>query len=94
MATHLNTCKKVIKIQNRLGLHARAAAKLVKVATAWDAKLTLSHMGRNVNAKSILGLLMLAAPMGSEVEIVAEGVDAQEALEAVETLFNQRFDEE
>lgn len=86
--------KKTLKIQNRLGLHARAAAKLVRVTTAYECSINLTYQDKSVNAKSILGLLMLAAPLGSEVLIEADGSDAHQAVDALEDLFTRRFDEE
>ena len=85
---------KSITVENRLGLHARAAAKLVRLTTTFNCSVTLVYGDKSVNAKSILGLLMLAAPMGSQVEIQVEGPDAEEALEKVEALFHNRFEEE
>lgn len=86
--------RKQLLIRNRLGLHARAAAKLVKLTTGFESQVSLSYSEREVNAKSILGLLMLAAPCGTEVEVIVEGPDAEQALEQVEDLFMRRFDEE
>ncbi|MBB5022775.1 HPr family phosphocarrier protein [Desulfurispira natronophila] len=85
---------RTIIIENRLGLHARAAAKLVRLTTTFNSSVTLVYGDKAVNAKSILGLLMLAAPMGSQVEIQVEGPDAELALEKVEALFHNRFEEE
>jgi len=80
-------------IINKLGLHARAAAKFVKTASAFESSVTLRRGEREVNGKSILGVMMLAASRGTEVEIDAEGPDADAALEALRTLIDDRFGE-
>lgn len=80
-------------IINKLGLHARAAAKFVKTASAFESSVTLRRGEREVNGKSILGVMMLAASRGTEVEIDAEGPDAEAALEALRTLIDRRFGE-
>ena len=83
-----------VEIVNRLGLHARAAAKLVQTAGGYDSRLWLVKDGEVVDAKSILGLLLLAASQGSTVTLRAEGNDAEEAVDAVATLIADRFHEE
>lgn len=83
-----------VEIVNRLGLHARAAAKLVQTAGGYDSRLWLVKDGEEVDAKSILGLLLLAASQGSTVTLRAEGNDAEEAVDAVATLIADRFHEE
>src|SRR3982751_5399904 len=80
-------------IVNRLGLHARAAAKLTHVASGFQCEIWLSRSGRRVNAKSIMGVMMLAAGKGSTVKIEAEGADAQAALAALRALIAERFGE-
>jgi phosphocarrier protein len=80
-------------IINRLGLHARAAAKLTHVASGFQSEIWLSRSGRRVNAKSIMGVMMLAAGMGSTVKIEAEGADADAALAALAKLIAERFGE-
>lgn len=82
-----------LTIINRLGLHARAAAKLVALAGRFAAEIELSYSGRQVNAKSIMGVMMLAAAKGAEVTFHADGDDAAEALDAIEKLLAARFDE-
>jgi phosphocarrier protein len=82
-----------ITIINKLGLHARAAAKFVKTASAYESSVILRRGEREVNGKSILGVMMLAASRGTEVEIDAEGTDADAALEALRTLITGRFGE-
>jgi phosphocarrier protein HPr len=80
-------------IVNKLGLHARAAAKLTHVAGGFQCEIWLSRSGRRVNAKSIMGVMMLAAGQGSEVLIEAEGSDADAALAALGALIADRFGE-
>ena len=82
-----------IVITNRLGLHARAAAKLTQLAGKYTSEIFISRGERRVNAKSIMGVMMLAAGLGSEVRIDAEGPDATEALNAIEALFEDKFGE-
>ena len=81
------------EIINKLGLHARAAAKLTHVASGFQSEIWLSRSGRRVNAKSIMGVMMLAAGKGSTVRIDAEGADADAALKALTTLIADRFGE-
>ena len=82
-----------LEIQNKLGLHARASAKLTQTASRFAADVWMSRNGRRVNAKSIMGVMMLAASKGSRVEIEATGADAEAALAALETLINDKFGE-
>jgi phosphocarrier protein HPr len=82
------------EIVNRLGLHARAAAKLVHAVSAFQARVTVAKDGEEVDAKSILGVLLLAAGQGSCVTVRCEGADEEEAMRAVTTLIANRFDEE
>ena len=79
---------------NKLGLHARAAAKLTETAGAFASEIWLSRNGRRVNAKSIMGVMMLAAGKGSRVLIEADGADAEAALAALLKLIGERFGEE
>jgi phosphocarrier protein HPr len=83
-----------LELVNRLGLHARAAAKLVQTAGGYTARVTLHRDGESVDAKSILGILLLAAPVGSRLLVRCEGPDEIAALEGVRTLFAERFGEE
>lgn len=83
-----------VAIVNRLGLHARAAAKLVHLTSKYISQVTLAMNGEEVDAKSILGILLLAAAQGSSVVIRCEGNDEQEAIDAIAELFANRFDEE
>jgi phosphocarrier protein len=79
---------------NRLGLHARAAAKLVTLASQFESEIHLVRGARQVNGKSIMGVMMLAASQGSQIELIAEGSDEEEALRRLEELIGQRFGEE
>ncbi|MCL1125640.1 HPr family phosphocarrier protein [Shewanella surugensis] len=83
-----------ITICNKLGLHARAATKLAILASEFDASITLIQDDKQASASSVLGLLMLESGMGKTVNLVAEGKDAKEALDAVSELINAKFDEE
>lgn len=87
-------CKERVKIINSLGLHARPASMLVQVASRYNSDISLSRDEMKVNAKSIMGVMMLAAEKGAEVEIEAVGNDAEEAVAAVKELFIRKFDEE
>jgi phosphocarrier protein HPr len=80
-------------IVNKLGLHARAAAKLTHLASGFQAEIWISRSGRRVNAKSIMGVMMLAAGQGSTVALEAEGKDADAALAALTRLIAERFGE-
>ncbi len=82
-----------LTISNRLGLHARASAKLTKLAGGFASEIHLSRNGRRVNAKSIMGVMMLAAGMGSEVHLEADGNDEQQAIQAIAALVNDKFGE-
>ena len=81
------------EIVNKLGLHARAAAKLTQIAGGYRAEIWLSRSGRRVNAKSIMGVMMLAAGQGTKVQIEANGDDAGEAIAAITKLIAERFGE-
>lgn len=83
-----------IVITNKLGLHARAAAKLTELAGTFQSEIFVARAGQRVNAKSIMGVMMLAAGLGVEVTVDAEGSDAAEALEAIVQLFADKFGEE
>jgi phosphocarrier protein len=86
--------RRMVEIVNERGLHARASAKFVKTASQFDAHITVSRDGQTVDAHSIMGLMMLGAGPGSLVEIAAQGVQAQAALDALIQLVADRFDEE
>jgi len=82
-----------ITISNKLGLHARASAKLTKLAGSFASEVHLSRNGRRVNAKSIMGVMMLAAGMGSVVQIETDGADEQPAMDAIRALIDNKFGE-
>ena len=83
-----------VEIINKLGMHARAAAKFVKLATSFQSDIDIEKDSRRVNAKSIMGVMMLAASKGTTVTLYARGDDAQQSLDALEHLINDRFDED
>ena len=85
--------EKTVKLKNRLGLHARAAAKLVDTAAGFESKVTLAREGDEVDGKSILGLLLLAASQGSELLVRVDGADEQAAFAALKDLVDRKFDE-
>ena len=85
-------CQK-IAIINKLGLHARASAKFVSLASEFAAEITLKRNGQQINGKSIMGIMMLAAAKGAEIEICADGEDAKKAIESLTELVNDRFGE-
>ncbi len=85
--------KTSIFISNKLGLHARASAKLTKLAGTFGCEVFMTRNARRVNAKSIMGVMMLAAGLGSEVEIETEGADEQVAMNAIRALIEDKFGE-
>ena len=85
--------KRTITISNKLGLHARASAKLTQAASKFESGVWISRNGRRVNAKSIMGVMMLAAGIGTPLMVRVEGADEQQALDAVVDLFDRKFDE-
>ena len=85
--------EKKITIQNKLGLHARASAKLVNEAKRFGSQIKLIKNNKTINAKSIMAVMMLAAGQGTELEIHVDGDDAEEAWLGLETLINNRFGE-
>jgi phosphocarrier protein len=88
------TAHKTVEIINKRGLHARASAKFVKLAADFDAEVTVSRDGQAVDARSIMGLMMLGAGPGSVLELSAEGPEAAAALDALAELVSHRFEEE
>ena len=80
-------------ITNKLGLHARASAKLTKLAGSFPCDIFISRNGRRVNAKSIMGVMMLAAGLGSEIQIETSGAREQEAMDALRALIDDKFGE-
>jgi phosphocarrier protein len=83
-----------ITVINKLGLHARAAAKLVSTASRFGSNITISYAGMDADAKSIMSVMMLAAAKGSELGISCDGADEQEAMDAICGLINNYFDED
>ncbi|MEZ5510525.1 MAG: HPr family phosphocarrier protein [Gammaproteobacteria bacterium] len=84
---------KQLTIINKLGLHARAASKLVATATRFSSQIQINRNGQLADAKSIMSLLMLAASKGTDLEFIIDGDDAEAALADIEALINNRFDE-
>ena len=82
-----------IEIINKLGLHARASAKLSQMAGQFSANIALARNGRKINAKSIMGVMMLAAAKGAKIQIETDGVDEQQAMDALIGLIQDRFGE-
>jgi phosphotransferase system HPr (HPr) family protein len=83
----------LLTIVNPLGLHARPAAKLVDCAARYTSEIRLTHQGQTIDAKSIMSVLMLAAPCGATLEVTADGDDGQAALDALAALFSTGFGE-
>ena len=90
----MSTARRTVEVCNQRGLHARASAKFVKLAAQFDAEVRVSKDGQTVDAQSIMGLMMLAAGPGCELEIEAEGPQADAAADALTALVQGRFDEE
>jgi phosphocarrier protein HPr len=88
------TASRSVGICNQRGLHARASAKFVKLASSFEAEVTVTRDGVTVDARSIMGLLMLGAGNGCDIHIAAEGVDADQAVEALADLVERKFDED
>ncbi|MGQ0622924.1 MAG: HPr family phosphocarrier protein [Panacagrimonas sp.] len=86
--------ERTVNIVNRLGLHARAAAKLVTLASTFDSDVRVRKGRREVSGKSIMGVMMLAAAQGSSITLIAEGIDAAAALDELALLVAERFGEE
>lgn len=86
--------QRTVDIVNRLGLHARAAAKLVTLASKFTSDIRVQKDGREVSGKSIMGVMMLAAAKGSQITLIAQGDDAAQALDELAALVANRFDEE
>ena len=86
--------KREITIRNKLGLHARAAAKIVQTSTQFQSRISIIKNGRKADAKSMLDILTLSCPQGTRIELCAEGKDDAEALAALTVLFDNKFDEE
>ena len=86
--------EKKLLISNKLGLHARAAAKLVTLASSFDSRVELKTACKSANGKSIMSVMMLAAGIGTEITLLIDGNDEKEAFSALEILINRRFDED
>jgi len=86
--------KAELKIQNKLGLHARPAAMFVQEAGKFESSVMVSKDGTEVNGKSVMGMMMLAAECGSTLKLVIKGKDEQQALAALQQLFNNKFNED
>lgn len=86
--------RRQLEIKNALGLHARAASLWVQTVRQFDAELVVSKDGKDVNGKSIIELMMLAAACGSRIEVIASGPEAAAALDAIEQLTEKKFHEE
>ena len=88
------TAHRTVEIINKRGLHARASAKFVKLAADYDAEVTVTRDGQSVDARSIMGLMMLGAGPGATLELSAEGAEAEAALDALTELVAARFEED
>ena len=84
--------QQTVTITNKLGLHARPSAKLTKTASKFQAEVWFTRNGRRVNGKSIMGVMMLAAGMGAEILVETDGIDEQEAMQALLELVQSKFD--
>ena len=88
------TASREVTVINKLGVHARPAALFVKIANKFTSDITVEKDGEQVNGKSIMGLMMLAAGQGAKLILIAEGPDAETAVRELEALFQRKFDEE
>ena len=86
--------KKKLTILNKLGLHARAAAKVVSLANEFESTIIITKDGKNADARSIMKLLMLSASQGSRINIEVDGANQKDAMKSIEKLFNNKFDEQ
>ena len=85
---------KKLTILNKLGLHARAAAKVVSIANEFESTIIITKDGKNADARSIMKLLMLSASQGSRINVEVDGTDQKDAMKSIEKLFNNKFDEQ
>ncbi len=92
-STPAKICKE-LTVQNRLGLHARPSAMFVKTCSRFKAEISVEKDGEQVNGKSIMGLMMLAAGLGSKLRITCEGSDAEKAMSEIEAIVERKFDED
>ena len=86
--------RRTVTIVNKLGLHARAAAKFVQVASGFNSEININFAGKEVSGKSIMGVMMLAAGKGCDIDIIASGTDEDDAINAMEQLIQNRFGED
>ena len=86
-------CRALLEIENRLGLHARAAVQFVQTANRFEAEVAVTKDGQTVSGRSIMGVMTLAATQGSSIEVVTQGPQAAEALEAIRALLAAKFNE-
>ncbi len=93
-ADRADKCEREVTIVNRLGMHARPAAMFVRVASRFRCEIWVEKEGEQINGKSIMGLMMLAAGPGSKILVICDGPDANEALDELEALVKRKFDEE
>ena len=89
----MHKCEKTLIIENKLGLHARAATKLAQLCQKFESSVTVSLNGNSADANSIMGLMLLAGSQGKTVTVVTEGVDAEMTLQSICQLFSDKFDE-
>jgi phosphocarrier protein len=89
----MNEISRNIEIINKLGMHARAAAKFVKIASEFGSQVEVERNGQRVNGKSIMGVMMLAAAKGTEIQLHVSGDDAEACVDALQTLIANKFDE-
>ena len=92
--TESQMVRKEFTVRNKLGLHARAAAKIVQTSSQFQSRILIIKNGREADAKSMLDIMTLSCPQGTRIELRAEGKDAVEALTALAVLFDNKFDEE
>ena len=85
---------KKLTILNKLGLHARAAAKVVSTANEFESKIIITKDNKNADARSIMKLLMLSASQGTRISVEVDGIDQKDAMKSIEKLFNNKFDEQ
>ncbi len=86
--------EKMVKVKNRMGLHVRPASHIVKLLQKREAKVTLTYKGESVNARSIMGVMILAAPKNAQIHILVEGKDAKETMQSLVNAFKTYFGEE
>lgn len=86
--------EKTVKIQNRAGIHARPAALIAQTANKFSSEISLEKEGTTINAKSIMGIITMAAAYGTELKLTATGTDEKEAAEAIIHLFDSKFEED